>query len=258
MRVFIAFLLLGLSSAYANMRLALAPGEEFTYRVSWGIFWNAGEIRVAAKTENDENQACTLVVTTTSTRGFVRGLFSFDARAESVFSNRSGRMLVHTEKSSANQKVSDTMLAFDFDKRTADFRDLRRPDRNKVVTLPEGDPMDLITCLIQTRSWDLKPGETRDVLVMFEEEPYELTIHALGYERVHTSVGDFDTLVLQPLMEKTAPKGMFKRGSNVKVWISQDGRRLPVKFEVEFKFGVGVSTLTKYTPPTSPDAASHP
>jgi hypothetical protein len=50
-------------------------------------------------------------------------------------------------------------------------------------------------------------------------------------------------------MEKTPPKGMFKRGSNVRVWISQDEQSLPVKFEVEFKFGVGISTLTKYTAP---------
>jgi hypothetical protein len=110
--------------------------------------------------------------------------------------------------------------------------------------------MDLITCLMQSRSWNMKPGDQRDVLVMFEEEPYELTFHALGYENVHTSLGEFNALVIEPRMEKTAPKGMFKRGSNVRVWISQDERRLPVKFEVEFKFGVGVSTLTRYVAPT--------
>ena len=51
-------------------------------------------------------------------------------------------------------------------------------------------------------------------------------------------------------MEKTPPKGMFKRGSSVHVWISQDGQRLPVRFEVEFKFGAGISTLVHYEPPT--------
>ncbi|MDB6169452.1 MAG: hypothetical protein JWM88_2316 [Verrucomicrobia bacterium] len=251
-------LLLAVSPAAAGVRLALTPGEQLTYRVAFGIFLNAGEIKVLAKTETDDNQACTLVVTTTSTRGLLRGLFPFDARAESVFSNRTGRMLVHTERSATGNKTGDTMLAFDFDQRTADFRDLVRPERNKVVNLPEGDPMDLITCLVQTRTWDLKPGEQRDVLVMFEDDPYELTLHALGYEKVHTPLGDFNTLVLQPMMEKTEPKGMFKRGSNVRVWISQDDQHLPVKFEVEFKFGIGVSTLTRYTPPPSPDAPPLP
>jgi hypothetical protein len=54
-------------------------------------------------------------------------------------------------------------------------------------------------------------------------------------------------------MDKTPPKGMFKRGSAVRVWIAQnDPRRLPVKFEVELKFGSGVATLVAYQPPAPP------
>ncbi|MDB6093396.1 MAG: hypothetical protein JWM32_958 [Verrucomicrobia bacterium] len=255
MRRLFLVLLLSASPLAANMQLALRPGEELTYRVGWGIFANAGEIKISARAETNEQQPCTLVVTTTSTRGFLRGLFPFDARAESVFSNHTGRMLVHTERSASGKKnPGDTMLTFNYGSGTADFRDLIEPGKSQVVTLPPGDPMDLITCLVQTRAWNLKPGDQRDVLVMFEEEPYELTIHALRYESVTTPLGTFNTLVLEPRMEKTAPKGMFKRGSNVRVWIGQDAEHLPVKFEVEFKFGVGVSTLTNYVAP--PPAAS--
>jgi hypothetical protein len=109
--------------------------------------------------------------------------------------------------------------------------------------------MDLIMSLIQTRAWNLKPGETKDALVIFDDEFYELTIHAEKYEEVRTTLGTFNTLVLVPRMEKTPPKGMFKRGTGVRVWISQDERRLPVKFQVEFKFGSGVATLVNYQPP---------
>ncbi len=52
-------------------------------------------------------------------------------------------------------------------------------------------------------------------------------------------LGTFMTQVLEPRMERTPPKGMFKRGSKVRVWISEDARRLPVRFKVEFKFGSG-------------------
>lgn len=246
------------SPLLANTQLALRPGEELTYRVSWGLFAHAGEITVAARSETNESKPCTIVTTTTSTRGFLRGLYPFDARAESVFVNDTGRMVVHTEKSAAGKKPTDTLLTFDYEQKLADYRDLVRPEKNQMVKLPAGDPMDLITCLVQTRAWNLKPGEQRDVLVMFEEEPYELTFHALGYETVRTPIGTFNTLVIEPRMEKTAPKGMFKRGSTVRVWIAQDEQRLPVKFEVEFKFGVGVSTLTRYTPPTAAVANADP
>jgi hypothetical protein len=69
-------------------------------------------------------------------------------------------------------------------------------------------------------------------------------------------LGEFKTLVLVPRMEKTEPKGMFKRGSTVKVWISQDERRLPVRFQVDFKFGAGVATLIDYRAPVEPAAVA--
>ena len=47
-------------------------------------------------------------------------------------------------------------------------------------------------------------------------------------------------------MEKTEPKGMFKRGSTVKLWLSQDQQRLPVKIEVKMKVGVGIMTLIEH------------
>ena len=114
------------------------------------------------------------------------------------------------------------------------------------LVMPAGEPLDLITQLVQTRDWNLKPGEKRDALVLFDDDFYELTIHATRYEEVRTSLGTFNTLVLEPRMDKTAPKGMFKKGSTVRVWISQDERRLPIRFEVEFKIGTGVATLTRY------------
>jgi hypothetical protein len=55
-------------------------------------------------------------------------------------------------------------------------------------------------------------------------------------------------------MEKE-PKGMFKRGGTVRVWISQDEKHLPVKLEVSMKYGTGTAWLTHYHPPTSPVAA---
>jgi hypothetical protein len=254
MRRLFLLCLLVVTPAFADQRLALGVGESFTFRVGFGIFSNAGEIKITAAPETDDQQPCILATTTTSTRGFVRTFYAFDARAESVYNLRTGHMLAHTERSTG-KKPTETMLTFDYDKRTADYRNLVHPEKNQVVPLPDGDPMDLISSLVQARAWKLKPGDKIDALVMFEEEPYELTFHAEGYEQVKTSLGTFDTLVLVPKMEKTAPKGMFKRGSTVRVWISQDERHLPVKFEVEFKFGSGVATLVDYQPPTAPGAA---
>lgn len=233
---------------------ALLPGEALTYRVGWGIFFAAGEIKIFAEpapagTPSDR----ILNITTTATRGFARALYAFDARAEALVETPTGRLISHVETTTTKEKQTHHITTLDYAKRLALYRDEIEPGRNLDVPLPPGDPLDLIMSLITTRQWDLKPGEKRNALVLFDKDPYELTIHAVRYEELTTRLGTFNTLVLEPRMDKTPPKGMFKKGSAVRVWIAQDDpRRLPVKFEVEFKFGSGVATLVAYQPPASP------
>lgn len=139
-------------------------------------------------------------------------------------------------------------MSFNYTDRTALYTVPGGVPPPRTLTIPAGNPVDLIMGLLQTRSWDLKPGEARDALVLFEDDFYELTIHMARYEEMRTSLGTFQTVVLEPRMDKTPPKGMFKRGSSVRVWIAQDVHRLPVKFEVEFNIGTGTATLEAYQP----------
>jgi hypothetical protein len=111
--------------------------------------------------------------------------------------------------------------------------------------------MDLINCLVQARTWNLTPGGAQETLALFEDDFYQLTVHALGYETVETPLGTFRTLVLEPRMEKTPKKGMFRRGSTVRVWIAQESPHLPVRFKVEFKVGSGTATLVEYHRPAA-------
>lgn len=231
---------------------ALQNGERMTFRVGWGIFMHAGEIVIAAKDETRDGQDRLLVTTTTSTRGVLKAFFPFQARSDAWFDPKDGLLLRSEESSQSNRKETHQTLTFDYARRIARYVNQVEPDRNKDIPVPPGDPMDLIMSLVETRTWNLKPGEKRDALVIFDDEFYELTLHAERYEELRTPLGTFKTLVLVPRMEKTEPKGMFKRGSTVRVWISQDERHLPVRFEVEFKFGAGIATLVGYQPPTKP------
>ena len=69
-----------------------------------------------------------------------------------------------------------------------------------------------------------------------------------GYEEVRTPLGRFRTLVLVPRMERD-PKGLFKRGGQIKVWIAQDGTRLPVKMQLVLKVGTASLLLTRHDAP---------
>lgn len=230
--------------------LALRPGEVLNYRVAWGLFRHAGDITITAREEINDQVPHTVVNTRTSTRGTLRRLFRFEAEAEAVFDQRNGQLMLYTETSAGKKKKTNFALEFDYAKATARFTDFVNSANNTDVAIPGDSPMDLIMSLVQTRVWDIKPGDKRDIDVIFGKEIYQLTVHALRYENVDTPMGKFNTVVLEPRMEKTPPKGMFRRGSQVHVWIAQeDERHLPVMFEVEFKFGAGIALLESYQPP---------
>jgi len=231
--------------------LALSPGEAFTYRVGWGIFGGAGEIKISAHKDTSAGSSRFRLVTTTATRGLIHLLYPFTAVAESIFDPHNGRLLSTHAISAAGRQHTEASMVFDYVHATASYVDRLHPERNRsALVIPSGHPADLITSLIQARTYALKPGDTCQALALFDDEFYALTIVADHYEKIHTSLGDFETLVLIPRMEKD-PKGMFKHGAEVRVWITQDSRHLPVQLEVKFKFGTAIAHLTDYTPPAA-------
>ena len=224
---------------------AFRDGETFTYRVGFAIFGRAGEIVMTAHEEKKDGIDLVRVTTDTSSRGFVRGVYAFDNKAEVTIDKASGRMLRVKESGTEPKRATDTETVFDYTKRIATYTDRVRTDRSAEVPIPEGDPMDLISALVQTRDWNLKPGEKRAVVVQFGADFYPLTIRAEGYEEVHTPLGNYNTLVLVPYMEKD-PKGLFKKGGQIKVWISQDNAKLPVKMQLKLNFGTATLLLSEY------------
>ncbi|HUR60707.1 MAG TPA: DUF3108 domain-containing protein [Opitutaceae bacterium] len=250
------FLLLALTWAARSVALPLQPGEQLTYRVSWAVVPGAGQIKIAATPDPAAPRERMKVATTTATRAFARMLMTFDAKSEAIFDLKTGKLLAQEESTDQGEKHSQHSVTFDYAQRHATYTNRAEKPPTRELPMPAGEPTDLIMGLLQTRSWNLKPGEKQDALVLFDDDFYELTIHFARYENVTTPLGTYKTVVLEPRMERTAPKGMFKRGSKVRVWIAQDENRLPVKFEVVFKIGTGTATLESYTPPAGKTAAA--
>ncbi len=250
-----ALLLLAARPLAAAPFVAFADGETFTYKVSWGIFSRAGEIVIGAHEEKDSRGGTVLRITTdTSTKGFIRALYSYRNRAEAVIDRDSGRLLFMKEKGSDGKRSTDNDTTFDYTAGFARYVDRAHPDRTQDVPIPEGNPIDLISALVQTREWNLQPGQKRDVLANFGNEFFPISIYADHFEEVRTPLGTYQTLVLIPRMEQN-PKGIFKRGGEFKVWISQKGQPLPVKMQLKLPFGSAILLLSDYKSGTKPAAS---
>jgi hypothetical protein len=227
--------------------LGMTPGEKFVYKVGFAVFPHAGNITIAADAARDDAGRELLRITTDiASRGLVRGLYPFDNKASCLIDLNSRRLLSVKESGEDPKRATDSETTFDYTARVARYVDRTRPERSKEIPIPEGDPIDLITALVSTRDWQIQPGEKRDVLVHFGRDLYPLSIYADSYEEVRTPIGKFNTLVLVPRMDKD-PKGLFRRGGEIKVWIAQDGSRLPVKMQLVLKYGTASLLMTSYS-----------
>ena len=233
--------------------MALSGGESLKYRVRWGIFTNAGTIEVSAHKEEVAGLPQVRIDTHTNTRGLVRALYAFDGDGQSIFDGRDGRLLAISAWSSTSKKATKTMAVFDYPSGKVHYVDYVDASHNREMDIPAGNPMDLITSLIETRHWDLRLGDRVPATIMFGKDFYDVVIVADSYARVHVPLGDFETIVLVPKMEKN-PRGLFKKGGSVRVWISRDEQHLPVMFEVSMGFGTGTAELAQYTPPAEAGA----
>ena len=238
------------SSVPPTEAVALRPGEAFKFRVGWGLFSGAGEVVVTATSSSlASGTPLTRVTTQTATKGTIGALYSFTGQAIADFDGSDGRLLKAHAETHAGRRPTEMSITFDYARGAAAYVDPLRPARTRTLTLPPGRPMDLITVLIQARAWNLQPGEKHPALVLFDDEFYPLTITAQKLEQVSTPKGKRDAMLLVPEMDGT-PKGMFRKGGVVNVWISNDAERLPLKFEVKVKVGTAVATLVDYQPPT--------
>jgi hypothetical protein len=229
--------------------VAIRDGESFTYKVGFGIFMHAGDIVISGRNDADAGHENIAITAATTTRGFVRGFYQYDNSAVALIDRSTGRLLSVKETGAEPKRVIDSEFVIDYEKRAGVFTDRVRSERSLTIPLPAGgDPIDLISALVQTRDWNLKPGEKRDVVVQFGRDFYPIAIHAEAYEQVHTPMGDYKTLVLVPRMDKD-PKGLFKRGGQIKVWIAQDGSRLPVRMQLKLNFGTASLSLSSYQAP---------
>ena len=232
---------------------AFRDGETLLFRVSWGIFLHAGDIRISARREVTEGRTAFRITMVTSSRGILRGFYPYDDRAEALIDEATSRIVSARDVGTAEDKtVSDTQTLFDYTKRVATHTDKARPSRDQEFAIPAGDPVDLISALVQTREWQLQMGDKRAAVIYFGNDLYPVTLYAENYEQVRTPQGDQRTLLLVPRMDTEEPRGVFKRGGEIKVWVSQDGDRQPVKMQLKLKFGTATLTLMEHKVEPSP------
>lgn len=117
-----------------------------------------------------------------------------------------------------------------------------------VVAYSDGDTVemapgakDYLTTLYYVRSLGLTENEGIELINHTDKKNYELRVEVTGRETVHTPLGEFECLVADLVSESG---GMFARGP-LKVWFTNDEKRLPIQMETKMPIGSIRAVLRK-------------
>lgn len=101
---------------------------------------------------------------------------------------------------------------------------------------------DLISCLYYVRNLQtMAPGTSLVLNLHHDKKNYRVEVRMEGVERVHGAWGDVEAVRLLVVMPF---QGLFLNEGNIRVWVTNDDRRLPVMMKAKVIIGSVVAKLT--------------
>jgi hypothetical protein len=220
---------------------AFTFGEELLFDVSYG-WLNLAEAKL---------QINKRVVTENSRPHYKVDAFGKTKGAATIFGRVNDNWGTHIDTSTLLPSLSyryieegkyrkNEKVHFDQPNKKAKMELYDRENRNlketKEYNLP-GQVQDLVSGFYYLRSLDLtnlKKGQSILITGFFDKEIYNLKLIFEGTEQIQTSLGLKDTYIFSPLMP---PNKLFRGDYPVKVWVTKDQNKIPVKIKANLFIG---------------------
>lgn len=107
------------------------------------------------------------------------------------------------------------------------------------------EPLDDGSFLYFIRTIPLVVGESYSFERYFKPDRNPVTIKVLRKERISVPAGDFDAIVVQPVVKA---KGIFSENGHAEVWLSDDKNRIMLQVKSALSFGSINLYLKSYRP----------
>ncbi|HKP14112.1 MAG TPA: DUF3108 domain-containing protein [Blastocatellia bacterium] len=227
------------SDRNAPAKFVPTVGERLNYDVSWADFITAGELTLETKDRRSVDGVDAFHV---SAQAQSVGLVSVMAlKVNDVyesFLNAATLMPFRAAKNTRHGKKQDQgSMTLDQQKRTA------RLDDGRTIEIPP-DTYDIAGLLFAIRGMELTPGRSREFNILEDGKLYKISVTPEAKEKVTTRAGTFDTT---RVATKSLSGGRESNLYNLKMFITNDARRLPVMLTAEPSWGSVRVQLTSIT-----------
>jgi hypothetical protein len=215
-------------------------GERLTFDIKYG-FINAGAAIIGIpEIVRERGRDCYHIVSVAESNAFFSVFFPVRDVVESLLDTRE-LVSVRFEKhlSEGDYRAHDLVI-LDHDRHLAIYPGSgKKWDRLIPLSL---DAQDILSSLYYVRMVELEVGRSVFIENHADKKNYPLEIKVLGRERVEVPAGEFDCLLVEPIM-RTA--GLFRHKGSLKVWLTDDEYRIPVLMRSKVVIGSVSAVLTK-------------
>lgn len=223
---------------------AFHPGEVLTYDVSWLRVFSAGTVTMAVESAElpDTREGLRFVVEG-RTQGLMDRVFPVHDVVQSVFDPQLMQSLSYSLKENYGKKKRLRQTEFDHARRTAVIRLNEDPPGSVEIPGLVQDGLSLIYFL-RTRE-DLVIGRQMEIVVLDSGKLWTIEVAVLAREKIATAAGTFATIKV-----RTSPKdtGGIVKKREVFLWLTDDGRKVPVRMKSTLKVGSFVFELIGMKP----------
>ena len=221
--------------------LAVAPpfgaGERLTYTVSWFNIKAGTAVMEVSETSPIQGRAMLRLLTTATSGPMVTKFYPVDNRVESIVDAAKlspQRMVFHRRE---GKKKND----FDVTFRHAEGNVTSIKDGvADTLPIPPGTH-DAISCLYYVRGLpSLVPGTSLITNVHHDKKNYKLEVQVEGIEKVKGPWGEIEAVRVLAIMPF---RGIFLNEGNIRVWVTNDVRRVPLMMKAKVIIGSVVARL---------------
>ncbi|KPK92489.1 hypothetical protein AMJ80_06570 [bacterium SM23_31] len=112
---------------------------------------------------------------------------------------------------------------------------------NDTVNIPEYS-QDIISAFFYVRTQDLQVGKTIEIPHYDNDKVYYLNVEVIKKQEVRVPAGRFNCIVVEP---KLKTQGLFKHQGRIKIYLTDDEKKIPVLMTSKVVFGQVAVKLTK-------------
>lgn len=214
-----------------------SAGERFTYALSW-LSLRAGTAVMEVRTRPPSSEPAQLeILTTAQSSPFLSKFYPVDNRVHSIVDADTlvpQRLIFHRREG----------------KRKNDFDVTFRWDAGVVTSVKDGvtdviplqpDTQDVISCLYYVRSLpSLQPGTSTFLTVHHDRKNYRLEVRVEAVEQIKGPWGEAEAVRVLAVMPF---QGIFRNEGNIRVWLTNDARHVPLRMKAKVIIGSVVADL---------------